>query len=127
LWNCLLSLYGLPHNDPSNYKQQVAETSFFGNEKAGIVTMATTNNKQTPMAPGQKARIEGHCDERGTTEYNLALGQRRADSTKAYLTNLGVDKALLETVSYGKEKPLCKEKNEECWAKNRRAHFEPVK
>jgi len=89
--------------------------------------MATTNNKQTPMAPGQKARIEGHCDERGTTEYNLALGQRRADSTKAYLTNLGVDKALLETVSYGKEKPLCKEKNEECWAKNRRAHFEPVK
>jgi peptidoglycan-associated lipoprotein len=77
--------------------------------------------------PGQKARIEGHCDERGTTEYNLALGQRRADSTKTYLTNLGVDSALLETVSYGKEKPLCKEKNEECWAKNRRAHFEPVK
>ena len=77
--------------------------------------------------PGQKVRIEGHCDERGTTEYNLALGQRRADSTKTYLTNLGVDKALLETVSYGKEKPLCKEKNEECWAKNRRAHFEPVK
>ena len=77
--------------------------------------------------PGQKARIEGHCDERGTTEYNLALGQRRADSTKTYLTNLGVDKALLETVSYGKEKPHCKEKNEECWAKNRRAHFEPVK
>ena len=77
--------------------------------------------------PGRKARIEGHCDERGTTEYNLALGQRRADSTKTYLTNLGVDRALLETVSYGKEKPLCKEKNEECWAKNRRAHFEPVK
>jgi peptidoglycan-associated lipoprotein len=77
--------------------------------------------------PGQKARIEGHCDERGTTEYNLALGQRRADSTKTYLTNLGVDSALLETVSYGKEKPLCKEKNEECWAKNRRAHFEPAK
>jgi peptidoglycan-associated lipoprotein len=77
--------------------------------------------------PGRKARIEGHCDERGTTEYNLALGQRRADSTKTYLTNIGVDSALLETVSYGKEKPLCKEKNEECWAKNRRAHFEPVK
>ena len=77
--------------------------------------------------PGQKARIEGHCDERGTTEYNLALGQRRADSTKTYLTNLGVDSAVLETVSYGKEKPLCKEKNEECWAKNRRAHFLPVK
>ena len=77
--------------------------------------------------PGKKARIEGHCDERGTTEYNLALGQRRADSTKTYLTGLGVDKALLETVSYGKEKPLCKEKTEECWARNRRAHFEPVK
>jgi peptidoglycan-associated lipoprotein len=76
---------------------------------------------------GQKARIEGNCDERGTVEYNLALGQRRADSTKSYLTTLGVDGALLETVSYGKERPLCQEHNEECWAQNRRAHFEPAK
>jgi peptidoglycan-associated lipoprotein len=77
--------------------------------------------------PGQKVRIEGNCDERGTVEYNLALGQRRADSTKNYLITLGVDGALLETVSYGKERPICREHNEACWAQNRRAHFEPAK
>jgi len=72
---------------------------------------------------GKRVRIEGHCDERGTVEYNLALGQRRADSTKNYLGGLGVDAKLLETVSYGKERPMCAEHNEGCWAKNRRAHF----
>jgi peptidoglycan-associated lipoprotein len=77
--------------------------------------------------PGQKVRIEGNCDERGTVEYNLALGQRRADSTKNYLITLGLDGALLETVSYGKERPICREHNEACWAQNRRAHFEPAK
>lgn len=76
---------------------------------------------------GQKVRIEGNCDERGTVEYNLALGQRRADSTKSHLITLGIDGALLETVSYGKERPLCQEHNEGCWAQNRRAHFEPAK
>lgn len=73
--------------------------------------------------PNRKTRIEGHCDERGTVEYNLALGQKRADSTKNYLLKLGVDGKMIETVSYGKEKPLCMEHNENCWAKNRRAHF----
>ncbi len=77
--------------------------------------------------PGKKVKIEGNCDERGTIEYNLVLGQKRADSTKNYLTGLGVDGSLLETVSYGKERPLCGEHNENCWARNRRAHFEPVK
>jgi peptidoglycan-associated lipoprotein len=76
--------------------------------------------------PGKKARIEGHCDERGTVEYNLVLGQKRADSTKAYLVNLGADGKLLETVSYGKEKPIDPGHNEEAWAKNRRAHFLPL-
>ncbi|HVN95900.1 MAG TPA: peptidoglycan-associated lipoprotein Pal [Syntrophorhabdaceae bacterium] len=75
---------------------------------------------------GKKVRIEGNCDERGTVEYNLALGQRRADSTKDFLSNLGVDAKLLTTISYGKEKPLCQEHNEDCWAKNRRAHFVPA-
>jgi peptidoglycan-associated lipoprotein len=77
--------------------------------------------------PGQKVKVEGNCDERGTVEYNLVLGQKRADSGKNHLTNLGVDGKLLETVSYGKEKPICQEHNEDCWAKNRRVHFEPVK
>lgn len=75
---------------------------------------------------GKKVRIEGHCDERGTIEYNLALGQRRADATKSYMTNLGVDKSLLETVSYGKERPMDPGHNEAAWAKNRRAHFAPL-
>jgi peptidoglycan-associated lipoprotein len=76
--------------------------------------------------PGKKVKIEGHCDERGTVEYNLVLGQKRADSTKNYLTGLGADGKLLETVSYGKERPLDPAHNEAAWAKNRRAHFVPA-
>ena len=68
-------------------------------------------------------RVEGHCDERGTVEYNLALGQKRADAAKAYLVNLGVDGKFIETVSYGKERPVDPGHNEAAWAKNRRAHF----
>lgn len=72
---------------------------------------------------GKKVKIEGHCDERGTVEYNLVLGQKRADSTKNFLVGLGIDGKLLETVSYGKEKPVDPGHNEAAWAKNRRAHF----
>jgi peptidoglycan-associated lipoprotein len=67
--------------------------------------------------------IEGHCDERGTDEYNLALGERRARSAMNYLTSRGVAKERMSVVSYGEERPLCKEKTEACWAQNRRAHF----
>jgi peptidoglycan-associated lipoprotein len=67
--------------------------------------------------------VEGHCDERGSVEYNLALGERRAKAAYDYLVSLGVDASRLKTVSYGKEVPLCQESNEECWARNRRAHF----
>ncbi len=73
---------------------------------------------------GKKVRIEGHCDERGTVEYNLVLGQKRADSTRNFLVGLGADGRLLETISYGKEKPVDPGHNEEAWAKNRRAHFQ---
>jgi peptidoglycan-associated lipoprotein len=75
---------------------------------------------------GKKAKIEGHCDERGTVEYNLVLGQKRADSTKKYLQDLGVDGKLMETVSYGKERPVDPGHNEAAWAKNRRAHIQPL-
>jgi peptidoglycan-associated lipoprotein len=71
-----------------------------------------------------KVRIEGHCDERGTAEYNLALGERRATSAKKYLVGLGIDGGRLSTISYGKERPMCTEQNEDCWAKNRRAVFD---
>lgn len=70
-----------------------------------------------------RVQIEGHCDERGTSEYNLALGAKRAESVKRYLTDLGISPATLTTISYGEELALCKEQNEACWAKNRRAHF----
>lgn len=67
--------------------------------------------------------IEGHCDERGTNEYNLALGDRRASAAKDYLVSLGVDGERLRTVSYGEERPFCEQANESCYQLNRRAHF----
>jgi peptidoglycan-associated lipoprotein len=67
--------------------------------------------------------IEGHCDERGTNEYNLALGDRRAESAKGFLTDLGISASRLTTVSYGEERPVDPRHNEEAWGKNRRAHF----
>lgn len=73
--------------------------------------------------PELKTLIEGHCDERGTKEYNLALGDRRAQAAKRYLTGLGIAPDRMKTVSYGKERPLYPGHNEEAWAKNRRAHF----
>ena len=73
--------------------------------------------------PNVKIQIEGHCDERGTNEYNLALGERRANSTKKYLLSLGITADRISTISYGEEKPFDPGHNEEAWAKNRRAHF----
>jgi peptidoglycan-associated lipoprotein len=73
--------------------------------------------------PAAKLEIEGHCDERGTNEYNLALGNRRAAAALAYLKTLGVDEARFTTISYGKEKPLCTEAKETCWSQNRRGEF----
>lgn len=73
--------------------------------------------------PKMKIQIEGHCDERGTVEYNLALGERRANSTKRYLVSLGITSDRISTISFGKERPLDPGQNEEAWAKNRRAHI----
>ena len=70
-----------------------------------------------------RVTIEGHCDERGTVEYNLALGERRARAAQDYLVSLGVAADRLKTVSYGKEVPLCQQSTEDCWARNRRDHF----
>ena len=73
--------------------------------------------------PQFKVTIEGHCDERGSTEYNLVLGDRRAAAVKSYLVSLGISADRMNTVSYGKEKPFCTESNEACWQKNRVGHF----
>jgi peptidoglycan-associated lipoprotein len=71
-----------------------------------------------------KITIEGHCDSRGSAEYNLALGERRANAVKDYLVSLGVGSDQILTVSKGKEQPFCREENETCWQQNRRGHFE---
>lgn len=77
--------------------------------------------------PQVKVRIEGNCDERGTIEYNQALGQRRAAAAKKYLTDLGISAGRITLVSYGKEKPVCHESSEDCWQENRRDDFAAVR
>ena len=87
--------------------------------KNSIKTLADILRKNNKV----KVSIEGHCDERGTNEYNLALGDRRAKVSKEYLAALGIPANRLDIISYGEEKPACTESNEKCWAKNRRDHF----
>lgn len=82
-----------------------------------------TNTDWLKANPSARAEIEGHCDERGTNEYNLALGARRAQAAKDYLMSLGIAKDRLSTKSYGEELPVCKEHTEECWQKNRHDRF----
>jgi len=72
---------------------------------------------------GSSFTVEGHCDERGSVEYNIALGDRRANSAKSYMTKLGIPDNRVSTISYGEERPLCTEHNEGCWWQNRRAEF----
>lgn len=101
--------------------------AYFDFNKADIREDARTALGQTAdflrNHPQIKVTIEGHCDERGSTEYNLVLGDRRAAAVKAYLVSLGISADRMNTVSYGKEKPFCTESNEECWQSNRRGHF----
>ena len=72
---------------------------------------------------GAAIEIQGHCDERGTNNYNIALGERRAHSTKMYLVSQGISSRRIHTISYGEERPFCFDSNDACWLKNRRAHF----
>lgn len=74
--------------------------------------------------PTTRIMVEGHCDSRGTAEYNLGLGERRASAVRDYLVNLGVPANRIVTVSKGKEQPFCREENEACWQQNRRGHFD---
>jgi peptidoglycan-associated lipoprotein len=76
---------------------------------------------------GAAVRIEGHCDARGTVEYNLALGHRRAQSARKYLVDLGVAPAVVDTVSFGSERPAVEGQNEQAWGQNRRAEIEPIR
>lgn len=85
-----------------------------------------TNAAWLKSNPAVRVQIEGHADERGTSEYNLALGARRAQSAKDYLVTLGITEARVTTISYGEEVPVCNEGAESCWQKNRRARFVPT-
>ena len=86
-------------------------------------TVLRANADWLKSNPNARVEIEGHCDDRGTNEYNLALGAKRAQSAREYLTSLGVAPARLSTISYGEEIPVCKEQAEGCWKQNRRARF----
>jgi peptidoglycan-associated lipoprotein len=101
--------------------------AFFDYDKADLRddarTALSTNAEWLKRYRSIQFLIEGHCDERGTSEYNLALGDRRANAAKEYLASLGVDASRVKTVSYGKERPFCNESTEDCWQQNRRAHF----
>jgi len=101
------------------------DTIYFDTDKYDVdQTDATALRAQAVWLaryPGKRVTLEGHCDERGTREYNLALGERRANAAKNYLVGLGVDASRINTISYGKERPVALGSDEASWAKNRRA------
>ena len=90
---------------------------------ADAMTVLEANASQLTRQNGWKLVIEGHCDERGTAQYNHVLGERRAQAVKRYLVDLGVPSHLIEMASYGKDKPFCVGQGKSCWQQNRRAHF----
>ncbi len=120
-------------NDAEFAKKAAAERRFqsqdihFGYDSSELSPMSKTLLKEKALWLEANSNvlvsIEGHCDDRGTTEYNLALGERRALSAKQFLVNLGISESRLATISYGEERPLALEVTEAAWAKNRRAHF----
>jgi peptidoglycan-associated lipoprotein len=109
-----------------DFRVNVGDTVFFDLDQHTIRADAqATLQKQAAWLqkyPSVKLMVEGHCDERGTREYNLALGDRRAYAVKEFLVSLGVDAARLQTKSYGKERPTCTESDESCWQQNRRGY-----
>ena len=107
-----------------DFRVNVGDTVFFDTDAHSVRADAqTVLQKQAAWLkqyPQVKLMLEGHCDERGTREYNLALGDRRAYAVKEFLVSLGVDAARLQTKSYGKERPVCSESDDSCWQQNRR-------
>jgi peptidoglycan-associated lipoprotein len=116
-----------PQETPDQLFLKEVRDAYFDLDKADIRDDARQALSHTAEFlknyPQYKVTIEGHCDERGSTEYNLGLGDRRASAVKKYLVSLGVPADRLNTVSYGKEKPFCMESSEACYQQNRRGHF----
>jgi peptidoglycan-associated lipoprotein len=112
-----------PETPPARIELQDAFFDYDKSELKSEARMVLTQDGEFLMAnPGGKVMIEGHCDERGTNEYNLALGDRRARAAKDFLVKYGVDPARIETISYGEERPFATGHDESAWAQNRRAH-----
>src|ERR1700733_1899822 len=106
---------------------RLVKDAYFDFNKADIRSDARTALAETAQYlrnyPTERVTVEGHCDERGSTEYNLALGDRRASAVKQYLVSLGISADRINTVSFGKEKPFCMQSTEDCYQQNRRGHF----
>ncbi len=115
-----------PPNVQQLFEQNVRD-AFFDLDKSDLRADArealTKDAEFLRSYPQVRVSLEGHCDERGSTEYNLGLGQRRAEAAKNFLISLGITSDRVETISWGKERPFCGEHNDECWQQNRRAHF----
>ena len=107
-----------------DFNQNVGNTVYFGYDRYDLTAEAQSQLQKEAawlqQYPQHALTVEGHCDERGTREYNLALGERRANSVANYLTALGIDKSRISTISYGKERPICTDSNEACYSQNRR-------
>jgi peptidoglycan-associated lipoprotein len=107
--------------------EQNVKDAYFDFNKSDVRADARDNLAKTAeflrSYPQIRVTIEGHCDERGSTEYNIGLGERRAQAAKNYLISLGISATRMDTVSWGKERPFCSEHDESCWQQNRRAHF----
>jgi len=106
---------------------QSVQDAYFDTDKSDLRddarSVLTKDAEFLRSYPQVKVSLEGHCDERGSTEYNLGLGQRRADAAKNFLISLGISADRIQTTSWGKERPFCTDHDESCWQQNRRAHF----
>src|SRR6201997_1709831 len=113
-------------SDEDLFSQNIKDV-YFDYDKSDIRADQQASIQADAQFLGQHSNInitiEGHCDERGSTDYNLALGDQRASAVKNALTTLGINASRIKTISYGKEKPFCNESNEACWQQNRRGHF----
>jgi peptidoglycan-associated lipoprotein len=118
---------GAERPNMSELFSQNVQDAYFDLDKSDLRddarTVLTKDAEFLRSYPQVHVSLEGHCDERGSTEYNLGLGQRRAEASKNFLISLGISADRMETTSWGKERPFCTEHSEECWQQNRRAHF----
>jgi peptidoglycan-associated lipoprotein len=114
-----------PQEDPNAWKGMIKDV-YFDYDKYELRADAQAllqENARVLKEHGGNVVLEGHCDERGTEEYNLALGERRAGAVRAYLADLGVGSTMMSTISYGEEKPFATGHDESAWSQNRRVHF----